>query len=156
MVIVEKWSLRDQSVKKGKMTLIKSISGIRGTLENIPGSSLSDHDVEQFTLAYVKEVLSKEKTSNVIIGRDARISGIKISKIIKETLMREGVDVIDVGLVTTPTLGISVKHLNAAGGIMVSASHNDEKWNALKFLNNNGEFLSPENVALIIKETFTV
>ncbi len=152
MVIVEKWSLRDQSVKKGKMTLIKSISGIRGTLENIPGSSLSDHDVEQFTLAYVKEVLSKEKTSNVIIGRDARISGIKISKIIKETLVREGVDVIDVGLVTTPTLGISVKHLNAAGGIMISASHNDEKWNALKFLNNKGEFLSPAKVALVIKD----
>ena len=152
MVIVEKLSLLDRSVKKSKMTLIKSISGIRGTLENIPGKSLSDQDVEQFTLAYVKEVLSKEKKSNVIIGRDARISGIKISKIIKETLMREGVDVIDVGLVTTPTLGISVKHLNAAGGIMVSASHNDEKWNALKFLNNNGEFLSPENVALIIKE----
>ena len=133
------------------MVLIKSISGIRGTLENIPGKSLSDIDIVQFSLAYVQEVILKSQTKNVVIGRDARKSGKRIAKLVSKTLLNEGVDVVDLGLVTTPTLGISVKNLQVAGGIMVSASHNDEKWNALKFLNNNGEFLSPTKVALVIK-----
>ena len=134
------------------MTLIKSISGIRGTLENIPGESLSDYDINQFTLAYHQEIISRYDNQVVVLGRDARKSGIRISEIVSEILINEGCDVIDVGLVTTPTLGICTKKMKASGGIMISASHNDEKWNALKLLNNNGEFLSPDNVALIIKD----
>ena len=116
------------------MTLIKSISGIRGTLENIPGESLSDYDVKQFTLAYYSEIISNKLKQVVVVGRDARKSGKHISKIVSDTLVKNGCDVIDVGLVTTPTLGICTKKMNASGGIMISASHNDEKWNALKLL----------------------
>ena len=135
------------------MVLIKSISGIRGTLENIPGESLSDIDVIQFTLAYAYEVILKSKTKSVILGRDARKSGKRIAKLVSKTLLNEGVDVVDLGLVTTPTLGISVKNLQVAGGIMVSASHNDEKWNALKLLSDQGEFLSPKIIKKIIDES---
>ena len=132
------------------MVLIKSISGIRGTLENIPGKSLSDIDIVQFSLAYVQEVILKSQTKNVVMGRDARKSGKRIAKLVSKTLLNEGVDVVDLGLVTTPTLGISVKNLQVAGGIMVSASHNDEKWNALKLLSDQGEFLSPKIIKKII------
>ena len=135
------------------MVLIKSISGIRGTLENIPGKSLSDIDIVQFSLAYVQEVILKSQTKNVVIGRDARKSGKRIAKLVSKTLLNEGVDVVDLGLVTTPTLGISVKNLQVAGGIMVSASHNDEKWNALKLLSDQGEFLSPKIIKKIIDES---
>ena len=135
------------------MVLIKSISGIRGTLENIPGESLSDIDIIQFSLAYVHEVILKSKTKSVILGRDARKSGKRISKLVSNTLLNEGIDVVDLGLVTTPTLGISVKNLQVSGGIMISASHNDEKWNALKLLNDQGEFLSPKTVEKILDES---
>lgn len=134
------------------MALIKSISGIRGTLENIPGESLSDYDIKQFTLAYSQEIISKESSSLVVLGRDARKSGKKISELVIKTLINDGFDILDLGLVTTPTLGISVKHNKAAGGIMISASHNDGKWNALKLLNNQGEFLTPEKVNSVIQE----
>ena len=93
------------------MVLIKSISGIRGTLENIPGESLSDIDIIQFSLAYVHEVILKSKIKSVVLGRDARKSGKQISKLVSNTLLNEGIDVVDLGLVTTPTLGISVKNL---------------------------------------------
>ena len=135
------------------MVLIKSISGIRGTLENIPGKSLSDIDVIQFTLAYAYEVILKSKTKNVVIGRDARKSGKRISNLVSKTLLNEGINVVDLGLVTTPTLGISVKNFQVSGGIMVSASHNDEKWNALKLLSDQGEFLSSKIVEKIIDES---
>ena len=134
------------------MVLIKSISGIRGTLENIPGQSLSDYDIKQFTLAYIQEIIRKQPSNVILVGRDARESGERISNIIKEVVSNEGLDVIDLGLVTTPTIGIGVKKLNAAGGIMISASHNDERWNALKLLNSDGEFLHPKDVQLVIKE----
>ena len=132
------------------MVLIKSISGIRGTLENIPGESLSDVDIIQFTLAYAYVVILKNKSSKVIVGRDARSSGVHISSLVSKVLIDEGINVVDIGLVTTPTLGISVKQNNCSGGIMISASHNDEKWNALKLLSNQGEFLSPKIVKKII------
>ncbi|MEO2084878.1 MAG: phosphoglucosamine mutase [Marinoscillum sp.] len=135
------------------MVLIKSISGIRGTLENIPGESLSDIDIIQFSLAYVHEVILKSKTKSVILGRDARKSGKRISKLVSNTLLNEGINVVDLGLVTMPTLGISVKNLQVSGGIMISASHNDEKWNALKLLSDQGEFLSPKMVEKIIDES---
>mgnify|MGYP001165130018 FL=1 len=134
------------------MTLIKSISGIRGTLENIPGESLSDYDIEQFTLAYYQEIISPQSKKVVVIGRDARKSGPHIVGIVTDVLVRNGCDIIDLGLVTTPTLGVYTNKINASGGIMVSASHNDDKWNALKLLNNFGEFLSPNKVSLIITE----
>ena len=134
------------------MTLIKSISGIRGTLENIPGESLSDYDVEQFTLAYYQEIISPQSKKVVVIGRDARKSGPHIVGIVTDVLVRNGCDIIDLGLVTTPTLGVYTNKIHASGGIMVSASHNDDKWNALKLLNNFGEFLSPDKVSLIIGE----
>ena len=138
------------------MVLIKSISGIRGTLENIPGKSLSDIDVIQFTLAYAYEVILKSKIKNVVIGRDARKSGKRISNLVSNTLLNEGIDVVDLGLVTTPTLGISVKNLQVSGGIMLSASHNDEKWNALKLLSDQGELLSPKIVEKIIDEAAVI
>ncbi len=141
-----------QIVKKVRMTLIKSISGIRGTLENIPGDSLSDIDVRQFTLAYFQEIILPRDVKLVVVGRDARKSGKKISDIVIKTLSDEGCDVIDIGMVTTPTLGIYTKKIKASGGIMISASHNDEKWNALKLLNHRGEFLSPEKVSLVIRD----
>ena len=134
------------------MTLIKSISGIRGTLENIPGESLSDYDIEQFTLAYYQEIISPQSKKVVVIGRDARKSGPHIVGIVTDVLVRNGCDIIDLGLVTTPTLGVYTNKINASGGIMVSASHNDDKWNALKLLNNFGEFLSPNKVSLIVSE----
>ena len=109
------------------MVLIKSISGIRGTLENIPGESLSDVDIIHFTLAYAHVVILKNKSRKVIVGRDARPSGVHISSLVSKVLLEEGINVVDIGLVTTPTLGISVKQNNCSGGIMISASHNDEK-----------------------------
>lgn len=135
------------------MPLIKSISGIRGTLENIPGESLSDYDVKQFTLAYLEEIILYESSKTILVGRDARKSGKRISNIIIDVVLNEGYNVIDLGLVTTPTIGIAVKKHKTAGAIMISASHNDEKWNALKLLNSNGEFLHPEEVQKVIKET---
>ena len=135
------------------MPLIKSISGIRGTLENIPGESLSDYDVKQFTLAYLEEIILYESSKTILVGRDARKSGKKISNIIIDVVLNEGYNVIDLGLVTTPTIGIAVKKHKTAGAIMISASHNDEKWKALKLLNSNGEFLHPEEVQKVIKET---
>ena len=93
------------------MTLIKSISGIRGTLENIPGDSLSDIDVHQFTLAYFQEIILPRDIKVVVIGRDARKSGKKISEIVTKTLSDEGCDIIDIGMVTTPTLGIYTKKI---------------------------------------------
>jgi len=134
------------------MPLIKSISGIRGTLENIPGESLSDYDVKQFTLAYLEEIILYESSKTILVGRDARRSGKRISNIIIDVVLNEGYNVIDLGLVTTPTIGIAVKKHKTAGAIMISASHNDEKWNALKLLNSNGEFLHPEEVQKVIKE----
>ena len=134
------------------MTLIKSISGIRGTLENIPGDSLSDVDIKQFTLAYFQEIILPQNNNLVVVGRDARKSGKKISNIVSSTLSDEGCDVIDIGMVTTPTLGIYTKKIKASGGIMISASHNDERWNALKLLNSRGEFLSPKNVERVIRD----
>ena len=151
MVIVAKLSLQAQTVRKLNMTLIKSISGIRGTLENIPGESLSDYDVKQFTLAYSQEVVSKERTSLVVVGRDARISGQMIENICIGTLVALGIDVINLGLSTTPTVEIAVPKENAHGGIILTASHNPKQWNALKLLNNKGEFISSSDGELLLE-----
>ena len=128
------------------MTLIKSISGIRGTIGGLVGDSLSPLDIVRFTASYAHFIKKKNNTSNtIIIGRDARISGEMVSSIVSGTLMGCGFNVIDVGLSTTPTIEVAVQLDKAAGGIIITASHNPKEWNALKLLNANGEFLSEVN-----------
>ncbi|MCC5945205.1 MAG: phosphoglucosamine mutase [Bernardetiaceae bacterium] len=128
------------------MTLIKSISGIRGTIGGKPSESLSPLDVVKFTSAYGMRLLAKESTSEkkVIIGRDARISGESLSKLVSVSLQSLGIDVIDLGLSTTPTVEMAVIKESALGGIILTASHNPGNWNALKLLNAEGEFISAE------------
>ncbi len=128
------------------MPLIKSISGIRGTIGGKPGETLSPLDVVKFTAAF-GTWLSGEKPDNnkVVLGRDGRISGEMIQRLVISTLNSVGLDVIDLGLSTTPTVEMAVKFHQAAGGIILTASHNPKEWNALKLLNSEGEFISSEN-----------
>tara|TARA_B110000495_G_C23012585_1_gene599100 strand:- start:206 stop:1585 length:1380 start_codon:yes stop_codon:yes gene_type:complete len=134
------------------MTLIKSISGIRGTIGGEVGDSLSPLDIVKFTSSYSKFIRSKNSSSNtVIIGRDARISGEMVSNIVSGTLIGCGFDVIDIGLSTTPTVEVAVQLHKSAGGIIITASHNPKQWNALKLLNNKGEFLSAQNGEEVLK-----
>lgn len=126
------------------MTLIKSISGIRGTIGGQPGEGLSPIDVVRFTTAYgmwLKEQSVKEKY-RVVVGRDARISGPMVKSLVAGTLQGMGINVTDIGLATTPTTELAVTKENADGGIILTASHNPKQWNALKLLNGSGEFLS--------------
>lgn len=128
------------------MTLIKSISGIRGTIGGESGNNLTPLDIVKFTAAYA--IFIKESTKNnrplIVVGRDARISGGMVHRIITGTLTGMGCDVTDIGMATTPTTEIAVKKENASGGIIITASHNPKQWNALKLLNNEGEFLNAE------------
>jgi phosphomannomutase len=124
------------------VTLIKSISGIRGTIGGRSGNSLSPIDVVRFTSAYAAWVRTNSKSKKVVIGRDARLSGEMLSKIVASALQGMGLDVIDLGLSTTPTVEMAVTMEKAAGGIILTASHNPIQWNALKLLDENGEFLS--------------
>ncbi len=130
------------------MVLIKSISGIRGTIGGKPGNSFSPLDVIKFTAAFGSLLLQnqtdKNKKIKVIIGRDARISGDMILKLVVSTLNSLGIDIVDLGLSTTPTVEIAVKLEQADGGIIITASHNPKEWNALKLLNSDGEFISVE------------
>lgn len=122
------------------MTLIKSISGIRGTIGGRPGEGLSPIDIVKFTAAYATLLNAKSK-STIIVGRDARVSGEMVSNLVIATLTGMGLHVIDIGLSTTPTVEMAVTGLQAAGGIILTASHNPWQWNALKLLNEKGEFL---------------
>ena len=126
------------------MTLIKSISGIRGTIGGRPGDGLSPLDIVKFASAYGSWIVSNNdgKKAKIIIGRDARISGQMVNNIVCGTLVGLGIDVIDLGLSTTPTVEVAVTELKADGGIILTASHNPKQWNALKLLNNKGEFIS--------------
>lgn len=126
------------------MTLIKSISGIRGTIGGVQGSNLTPLDIVKFTTAYARFIAEKSGASHltIVLGRDARISGEMVSDIIEGTLLSCGVDVINLGLCTTPGTEMAVITHKADGGIIVTASHNPKQWNALKLLNQNGEFLS--------------
>lgn len=124
------------------MALIKSISGIRGTIGGKPGEGLTPLDVVKFTSAYGSWVISQTKNPKVVIGRDARISGEMVSKLVAATLQGLGIDVIDLGLSTTPTVELAVPLEKAGGGIILTASHNPIQWNALKLLNDKGEFIS--------------
>lgn len=126
------------------MSLIKSISGIRGTIGGSVGEGLTPLDIVKFTAAYAKFIRQNTtKTSNVIVvGRDARISGSMVCSIIEGTLTGFGFDVVNIGLATTPTTELAVVAEGACGGIIITASHNPKQWNALKLLNENGEFLN--------------
>lgn len=135
------------------MTLIKSISGIRGTIGGKPEDNLTPIDTVKFSAAYAVWLKSQSQKSRykVVIGRDARISGLMVSRLVSSTLMGMGIDVVDLDLSTTPTVEIMVTELNADGGIILTASHNPKEWNALKLLNNKGEFLSDEAGKAILK-----
>ena len=142
------------------MSLIKSISGIRGTIGGAVGDSLSALDIVRFTAAYATFIKKQNNSSNIIIiGRDSRISGEMVSNIVSGTLMGCGFDVLDVGLSTTPTIEVAVILEKSAGGIIITASHNPKDWNALKLLNEKGEFLSQRDgediLSLVENESFT-
>lgn len=128
------------------MTLIKSISGIRGTIGGIPGDNLTPIDVVSFTAAFCELIQQKQNKTRitVCIGRDARLSGPMISDLVCATLVGKGADVIDLGLSTTPTVEMAVPSEGADAGIILTASHNPGQWNALKLLNEKGEFISEE------------
>ena len=128
------------------MTLIKSISGIRGTIGGKVGDALTPIDIVKFTSSYAKFISKQNNSSNtIIIGRDARISGVMVSNIVAGSLMGCGFDVLDIGLSTTPTVEVAVQLEKSAGGIIITASHNPKEWNALKLLNGKGEFLSAKD-----------
>lgn len=128
------------------MTLIKSISGIRGTIGGLTGENLTPLDIVKFSAAYATFIKESTKTDKpkIVVGRDARISGEMVHRVLTGTLMGMGCDVIDLGLSTTPTTEIAVKKESASGGIVITASHNPKNWNALKLLNSAGEFLNAE------------
>jgi phosphomannomutase len=128
------------------MTLIKSIAGIRGTIGGMPGDSLTPLDVVRFTTAFASQIRKKKDNGEctMVIGRDARISGEMVSMLVAGTLMGMGIQVIDLGFATTPTVETGVTYHNADGGIIITASHNPGQWNALKLLNKYGEFISAE------------
>ena len=124
------------------MTLIKSISGIRGTIGGRSGDALTPVDILKFTAAYGKWIAEKTGKKKIVIGRDARISGEMVRNLIAGTLQSIGMDVVDLGLSTTPTVEVAVPAEGAGGGIIITASHNPKQWNALKLLNAAGEFIN--------------
>lgn len=142
------------------MTLIKSISGIRGTIGGKPGDTLNPLDIVKFTSAYATFIRrkGKSKSNTIVVGRDGRISGDMVRNIVCGTLMGIGYDVINIGMATTPTTELAVAMQQAAGGIIITASHNPRQWNALKLLNEKGEFLTAtdgeEVLAIAEKEDF--
>lgn len=135
------------------MTLIKSISGIRGTIGGRPNDNLTPIDAVKFAAAYGTWLKDYSKSDNlkVVVGRDARLSGEMIQNLVVSTLVGLGIDIIDLGLSTTPTVEIAVPLENANGGIILTASHNPKQWNALKLLNEKGEFLDAAEGAIILE-----
>ncbi|MDX5345796.1 MAG: phosphoglucosamine mutase, partial [Hymenobacteraceae bacterium] len=127
------------------MALIKSISGIRGTIGGATGEGLTPVDVVKFAAAFGTWVLKTTQNNTIVIGRDARISGEMVNRLVVGTLQGLGINVIDVGLSTTPTVEMAVPAKKAGGGIILTASHNPKQWNALKLLNDKGEFISDED-----------
>lgn len=143
------------------MTLIKSISGIRGTIGGHPGDTLNPLDIVKFVTAYatfIRRHAGERATGRIVVGRDARISGRMVGNIVCGTLMGTGYDVVDIGLATTPTTELAVRMAGADGGIIITASHNPRQWNALKLLNSEGEFLDKQEgnevLAIAEKEDF--
>lgn len=142
------------------MTLIKSISGIRGTIGGSTGDTLNPLDIVKFVTAYAAFIRKSGKSASntIVVGRDARISGPMVRNIVCGTLMGFGYDVLDIGLATTPTTELAVRMSGAAGGVIITASHNPRQWNALKLLNSEGEFLTKsdgnEVLAMAEREDF--
>jgi len=132
------------------MALIKSISGIRGTIGGKTNENLTPLDVVKFTAAYGSWLASQSKNNKIVLGRDGRISGEMVSNLVTSTLISLGFNVIDLGLSTTPTVEMAVKFEDAAGGIILTASHNPKEWNALKLLNSKGEFISGNEGKLVL------
>lgn len=126
------------------MTLIKSISGIRGTIGGKAGEALTPTDIVKFSSAFGLWVIQQTGKKKIVVGRDARISGDMVRNLVVGTLQGLGIDVVDLGLSTTPTVEIAVPDEDAGGGIIITASHNPKQWNALKLLNHNGEFINDE------------
>ena len=133
------------------MALIKSISGIRGTIGGKAGDSFTPIDVVKFTAAFGSIVCEKNSNTKVVVGRDGRMSGNMINQLVINTLISLGIDVIDLGLSTTPTVEIATKAENASGGIIITASHNPKEWNALKLLNSQGEFINAATGEEVLK-----
>ena len=129
------------------MTLIKSISGIRGTIGGRTGDTLNPLDIVKFTTAYATFIRrhTAEGSGKIVVGRDARMSGQMVDSIVCGTLVGMGFDVLNIGLATTPTTELAVTMSGADGGIIITASHNPRQWNALKLLNANGEFLTKDD-----------
>jgi phosphomannomutase len=134
------------------VALIKSISGIRGTIGGKSGDNLTPLDVVKFTSAYGALLLERKQAKKIVIGRDARISGPLVSNLVVSTLNAMGFNVVDLGLSTTPTVELAVKWEKAGGGIIVTASHNPKEWNALKLLNSEGEFISADDGAIVLEK----
>ncbi|GJM34615.1 MAG: phosphoglucosamine mutase [Saprospiraceae bacterium] len=133
------------------MALIKSISGFRGTIGGKAGENLTPQDIVECAAAFGWWLLQQEQPARVVIGRDARISGAMVNQLVANTLIGLGIDVIDLGLSTTPTVEMAVPELQAGAGIIITASHNPAHWNALKFINHLGEFISAEDGAQLLK-----
>lgn len=140
------------------MALIKSISGIRGTIGGNPNENLTPLDIVKFTAAYGSMLMAGKQAVKVVVGRDGRISGEMVNQLVLQTLVGLGIHVVDLGFSTTPTVEMAVKWENADGGIILTASHNPKEWNALKLLNQDGEFISAEAgetvLELASKESF--
>ncbi|RYY69991.1 MAG: phosphoglucosamine mutase, partial [Chitinophagaceae bacterium] len=139
------------------MSLIKSISGIRGTIGGGTNDNLTPLDVVKFTAAYGTWIIQSSENKNgavnkkIVVGRDGRISGAMVKSLVLATLNGLGIDVIDLDLSTTPTVEMAVSFLKADGGIILTASHNPKEWNALKLLNSKGEFISGDEGRLILE-----
>lgn len=133
------------------MALIKSISGIRGTIGGKPGDNLTPVDIVKFAAAFGTIITAGKTSARIVIGRDGRISGEMVQHLVTNTLTGLGIDVIDLGLSTTPTVEVAVKMEKADGGIILTASHNPKEWNALKLLNSEGEFISAEIGAQVLE-----
>lgn len=138
-------------IKLNTVTLIKSISGIRGTIGGKTGENLTPLDVVKFAAAYGTWIKKKKESARIVIGRDARLSGEMINSLVTSTLQGLGIDVIDLGLSTTPTVEMAVVAEKASGGIILTASHNPAQWNALKLLNEKGEFISGKDGEEMLK-----
>ena len=134
------------------MSLIKSISGIRGTIGGRVGEGLSSVDIVRFTAAYcVQREQAIPNNHTIVVGRDARVSGEMVDLLVTGTLISMGYDVVNIGLATTPTTELAVTAEHAAGGIILTASHNPKQWNALKLLNEQGEFLNDEEGKAVLQ-----
>jgi len=133
------------------VALIKSISGIRGTIGGTPGDNLTPVDIVKFTAAYGTIIAGGRSNIKIVVGRDGRISGSLVQGLVVNTLTSLGIDVIDLGLSTTPTVEMAVKMAGADGGIILTASHNPKEWNALKLLNQEGEFIDAETGARVLE-----